>query len=106
MCEDFTKRNSSTRKEDNPVTESDMAARLVVLEAMFLTTIGIVFAITGESDPDHAKAIGILDYVKAHTKMRLNETGDAVVIRSGEDYVDLLLSELSQGLHPLRPNKE
>lgn len=80
------------------MTENDMAARLVVLESMFLTTIGIVFAITGESDPDHAKAVGVLNYVKAHAKMRLNETGDTIVIRTGEDYVDLLVSELSEGL--------
>ena len=80
-----------------------MAARLVVLEVMFMTTIGIVFALTGQSDPNHAKALTVLNSVKANAKMRLNETGNLAVIRAGEGYMDLLLSELSAGLPFLRP---
>lgn len=85
------------------MTESEMAARLVVLEVMFMTTIGIVFALTGPSDPNHAKALTALNFVRDNAKMRLNETSDPVVIRADEGYLDLLLSELSGGLHSLRP---
>jgi hypothetical protein len=85
------------------MNESEIGAKLVVLEVMLMTTLGVVFALTGQSDPGHAKALAVLNSIKTNVVMRLNETGDSSLVRVGEDYLDLLLSELSGGLGSLRP---
>jgi len=87
------------------MTEDEMKARIVVLEVLCLGTLGIVFAITGLDDPKHQKAITTLNGLKSAVEQRLSETGDPALIEAGRHYSDILLSELSDGLGLLRPNR-
>jgi len=83
-----------------------MKARLVVLEVLCMGTLGIVFAMTGPDDPKHQKAITTLNGLKSAVDQRLSETGEPTLVDAGRHYADLLLSELSDGLGLLRPNKK
>ena len=87
-------------------TYDELKARLVVLEVLCMGTLGIVFAMTGPDDPKHQKAITTLDGLKSAVGQRLAETGEPALIAAGQHYSDLLLSELSDGLGLLRPNKK
>jgi len=86
------------------MNENEMRARLVVLEALSMSTLGVVFAITASSDPHNQKAIATLDAIKTVAKGRLSETvSEAETLQAGERYLDELLSELSGNLGLLRP---
>lgn len=86
------------------MNEHEMRARLVVLEVLSMSILGIVFALTASSDPDHQKAITTLDAIKATTKWRLSETtSEAETLHAGATYLDELLSELSENLGLMRP---
>lgn len=88
------------------MTEDEMKARIVVLEVLCLGTLGIVFAMTGADDPKHQKAIATLNGLKSAVEQRLAETGQPALIDAGRHYSDLLLSEISDGLGLLRPNRK
>jgi hypothetical protein len=88
------------------MTEEEMKARIVVLEVLCLGTLGIVFAVTGADDPKHEKAIATLNGLKSAVEQRLSETADPALIEAGRHYSDILLSELSDGLGLLRPNRK
>ncbi len=83
-----------------------MRARLVVLEVLSMSTLRIVFALTGESDSGHKKAIATLNAIKAATRSRLHEIGDSSIAPDGERYLDELLSELSANLGLMRPKSK
>jgi hypothetical protein len=86
------------------VNENEMRARLVVLEVLSMTTLGIIFTLTASSDPHHQKAIATLDAIKTATKRRLSgTTGEAETLQAGETYLDELLSDLSENLGLMRP---
>lgn len=86
------------------MNENEVRARLVVLEALSISTLGVVFAVTASRDPHHQKAVATLDAIKEVTKRRLLDTADeAQALQAGESYLDELLSELSENLGLLRP---
>jgi hypothetical protein len=86
------------------MTEHEMAARLIVLEVICMSTLGILFTMTRQTDPGHKKALETLDAVRQAIRGRLGASGDPKVLNEGEAYLDELLSELSGGLELLRSN--
>ena len=86
------------------MTKEEMAARLIVLETICMGTLGMLFTLTRQSDPDHKKALVTLDSIRQAARRRLGKSGDTEVLTEGEAYLDELLSELSGGLGLLRPN--
>jgi hypothetical protein len=85
------------------VTGEEVRGRLVVLEVFCISAFGIIFALTGQDDPKHQKALATLNGLKEATKRRLGETNDPAIVAPGEAYLDELLSEISENLRLLRP---
>ena len=85
------------------MTEQEMMAKLIVLEVTCMTALGIVFALSSQTDPGHKRALETLDHIRQAIRARLGARGDAEVLREGEAYLDELLSELSGNLGLLRP---
>jgi hypothetical protein len=88
------------------MTDDEIKGRLVVLEVMCMTSIGILFALTGKSDPTNRQAITTLDAIQIAAKRRLTEENDASIKSAGENYLDWLLSEVSENLGILRPKQQ
>jgi hypothetical protein len=76
---------------------------LVVLEVLSVSALGIIFALTGQNDPKHQRAIATLNGLKQAATKRLSEANEPEIVAPGEAYLDELLSELSENLGLLRP---
>jgi hypothetical protein len=85
------------------MTNEEVRGRLVVLEVFSMTALGLIFTLTGSTDPGHQKAIAVLNALQNATKKRLGEENDAAIVAPGESYLDELLSELSENLGLMRP---
>jgi hypothetical protein len=86
----------SEHLQDLGVLESD--------QRCFQRALGIVFALSAQTDPGHKRAITTLDAIRVAIRGRLSAAGDKAVLRVGEAYLDELLSELSGNLGLLRPD--
>jgi hypothetical protein len=84
------------------MTEQGMAARLIVLETICKAGFGILFALSGKTDPGHTRAIATLDAIRETARHQLGASGDTMVRNEGEAYLDELLSEFSGNLGKLR----
>jgi hypothetical protein len=82
------------------MTIDELSARFYVLESFCVSSLGIIIAMTGP-DPGKKKAISALDAIKNGARRRLAETSSDQ--RSGEFYLDELLSVISDNLGMLRP---
>jgi hypothetical protein len=89
--------------EGDQVTGEEVRGRLVVLEVFCISALGIIFALTGQDDSKHQKALATLNGLKEATKRRLGEANDPVIVAPGEAYLDELLSAISENLRLLRP---
>lgn len=85
------------------MTDEEIRGRLVVLEVFCMSALGIIFSLTGPSDPNHQKAIATLDALQSAAKKRLIEASDPGIVQAGETYLDELLSTISENLGLMRP---
>jgi len=85
------------------MTEHEIRGRLVVLEVVCMSALALLFTLTSASDPEHEKAITLLDALRVAAKRRLGEASDPAIVAPGEAYLDELSSTLSESLGLLRP---
>jgi hypothetical protein len=88
------------------MTDDEVRGRLVVLEVFCMSAIGIIFALTAKTDPTNEMAISTLNGIQDGVKRRLAEAADPAIVQPGEAYLDELLSEVSENLGMLRPNRK
>jgi hypothetical protein len=82
------------------LTNDELKQNMAVLEAFVTTALGIIIAMSGP-DPGKTKAVKTLDVIKEASRRRLMEVSSDMPV--GEQYLDYLLSGLSENLGLLRP---
>jgi len=82
------------------LTNDELKQNMAVLEAFVTTALEIIIAMSGP-DPGKKKAVKTLDVIKEVSRRRLIEISSDMPV--GEQYLDYLLSGLSENLGFLRP---
>ncbi len=85
-------------------TTNELEGRIFVLESLCMTALGIIFATTGASDPDHKRALTTLSQIKSIAEQKLTMGASPEARKEGLNYLDHLLSEISENLDSLRRN--
>lgn len=81
------------------MTSDEMAGRLIVMEVMVMTSLGLYLA-NSRNDPDYSKAGALLEHMRQSVlTSRFQSPGEqAVAVR----YVDDLITQLTATLRSLR----
>ena len=77
------------------LTNDELKQNMAILETFVTTALGIIIAMSGP-DPGKKKAVKTLDIIREASKRRLIEISSDMPI--GEQYLDYLLSGLSENL--------